>query len=114
MSLIVKEHKDSLETIERRGQIVKVLGKGLMKSPGHPAGNQQYSSQLSFLNYLSKKPYVISIYKVDLKEKLTYLGEYRLLDMKIKESFEGFRYFEYTMSRMNYKTQGDEPSILQS
>jgi hypothetical protein len=114
MSLIIKEHKDSLETIERRGQVVRVLGKGLMKSPGHPAGNQQYSSQLSFLNYLSNKPYSISIYKLDLKQKLTYLGQYRFLDMKIKESFEGFRYFEYTMVRMNYKTQGDEPSTLQS
>jgi len=114
MSLILKEHKDSLETIERGGKIVKILGRGVMKSPGHPAGNQQYHSQRGLLKYLTDPPYAISIYKLDLKDKVTYLGEYRLLDMKIKESFEGFRYFEYTMSRTHYKTQGGVPSTLQS
>jgi hypothetical protein len=99
MCIIIKEHCDSLESVERRGQIVKVVGKGIMKSPGHPAGNQQYTSQKKILNILTTSPFLIPIYKEYLNNTMEYLGEYTLHEFKIKESFEGFRYFEYTMIR---------------
>lgn len=109
MYLLVIDHKDSLEKIERDGKIVKVIGKGIMKSPGHPAGNQQYYNQMSFLSHASIKPYLFPIYNKDSANRIEYLGQYKLLSFKIKLSFEGFRYYEYTMFRSVCSTPGVEP-----
>ena len=109
MYLLVIDHPNSLERIEREGQIVKVLGKGLMKSPGHPAGNQQYYSQILFLQNASIKPYLFPIYNKDTANRIEYLGQYRLQDFKIKMSFEGFRYYEFTMVRSVRSTPGEVP-----
>lgn len=109
MYLLVIDHPGSLESIERDGQIVKVLGKGLTKSPGHPAGNQQYSNQMPFLLHSAKIPYLFPIYNKDSAGRIEYLGQYKLLWYKIKMSFEGFRYFEYTMVRFVRSTPGEEP-----
>lgn len=106
MYLIIEDHKDSIESIERGGQIVKVLGKGIMKSPGHPAGNQ--SNECQFPLFRTEK---FLIYNKDLEKKIEYLGEYIMLDYKIKRSFEGFRYFEFTMMRVIRSTPGVEPSF---
>ena len=109
MYLLVIDHPDSLEKIEREGQIVKVIGKGIMKSPGHPAGNQQYYSQILFLHNASIKPYLFPIYNRDTANRIEYLGQYKLLSFKIKMSFEGFRYYEFTMVRSVRSTPGVEP-----
>ena len=91
MRIIIRDHKDSLESIERGGQIVKVLGKGIMKSPGHPAGNQCYERQIPLLKLQN-----VPIYNKDFNKKIEYLGLYRILTYEIKISFEGFRYFLFT------------------
>ena len=109
MYLLVIDHPNSLEKIERDGKIVKVIGKGIMKSPGHPAGNQQYHSQMPFLLHASVKPYLFSIYNRDSANRIEYLGKYKLLSFKVKMAFEGFRYFEYTMVRSVRSTPGVEP-----
>jgi hypothetical protein len=109
MYLLVIDHPDSLESIERDGHIVKVIGKGLIKSPGHPAGNQQYSRQMPILLHSAKKPYLFSIYNQDSAGRIEYLGKYNLLWYKIKLSFQGFKYFEYTMVRSVRSTPGEEP-----
>jgi hypothetical protein len=109
MYLLVIDHKDSFEKIEREGKIVKVLGKGVMKSPGHPAGNQQYYSQRSLLLHASIKPYLFPVYNKDTDGHIEYLGQYKLLRFKIKMSFEGFRYYEFTMVRSVCSTPGVEP-----
>jgi len=109
MYLLVIDHKDSLEKIERDGKIVKVLGKGIMKSPGHPAGNQQYYSQLTMLKDITKKPYMVPIYNKDLDKHIEYLGKYKLLRWGVKMSWAGFRYFEYTMQRCECSTPGEVP-----
>ena len=109
MYLLVIDHPGSLESIEREGQIVKVLGKGIMKSPGHPAGNQQYCSQIPFLSYASIKPYLFPIYNRDYANRIEYLGKYKLLHFKIRISFEGFRYYEFTMVRSVRSTPGEVP-----
>jgi hypothetical protein len=109
MYLLVIDHPASLEKIEREGQIVKVLGKGRMKSPGHPAGNQQYHTQLPFLLYSTKEPYLFPIYNKDIAGRIEYLGQYKILTYKLKMSFEGFRYYEYTMVRCVRSTPGVEP-----
>lgn len=109
MYLLVIDHPESLESIERDGQIVKVLGKGRMKSPGHPAGNQQSFSQMSILQHSTKEPYLFSIYNRDTALRTEYLGQYKLLWYKIKMSFEGFRYYEYTMVRSVRSKPNEEP-----
>lgn len=109
MYLLVIDHKDSLEKIERDGKIVKVLGKGIMKSPGHPAGNQQNYNQIPFLLHASIKPHLFPIYNKDYANRIEYLGQYKLLSFKIRMSFEGFRYYEYTMMRSVRSTPGVEP-----
>lgn len=111
MYLLVIDHQDSLEKIEREGQIVKVLGKGIMKSPGHPAGNQQYYRQIEFLSAATIKPYLFPIYNKDSIGRIEYLGEYKLLWFRIRMSFEGFRYYEYTMMRSVRSTPGVEPVL---
>ena len=104
MFLLIEDHKDSIESIERDGQIVKVLGRGLMKSPGHPAGNQSNESQL-----LIFRAGRFLIYNRDLEKRVEYLGTYGMLDYKIKLSREGFRYFEFTMMRVIHSMPGVEP-----
>lgn len=108
MYLLVIDHPDSLERIERDGQIVKVIGKGLMKSPGHPAGNQQYHRQTDFIIEATKKPYLFPVFNKDSYGRLEYLGDYKYMDMKIKIAFAGFRYFEFTMVRVNRSKPGEE------
>ena len=109
MYLLVIDHPDSLESIERDGQIVKVIGKGIMKSPGHPAGNQQSFSQMPFLQHSTMEPYLFSIYNRNTALRTEYMGKYKLLWYKIKISFEGFRYYEYTMARSVRSTPCVEP-----
>lgn len=109
MYLLVIDHPDSLEKIEREGQIVKVLGKGIMKSPGHPSGNQQYYKQIDFFRPASIKSHLFPVYNKDTLGRIEYLGQYKLLRFKIKISFEGFRYYEFTMMRSVRSTPGVEP-----
>jgi len=109
MYLLVIDHPNSLETIERDGQIVKIVGKGVMKSPGHPAGNQQYHRQMEFLIDLTKKPYMVPVFNKDTDNRIEYLGKYKLLSWKVKVSWPGFRYFEYTLTRVERSKPGEEP-----
>jgi hypothetical protein len=109
MHLLVIDHPNSLETIERDGQIVKVLGKGLMKSPGHPAGNQQYHNQMEFLQSVTKLPYNVPVFNRDTDNRIEYLGKYKLLSWGVKMSWPGFRYFEYTLMRVERSTPGEVP-----
>ena len=95
MFLLIEDHKESLESIERNGQVVKLIGKGLLKSPGHPAGNQSNERQLPI--FRSGK---FLIYNKDLENKIELLGTYVMLGYKIKLSRAGFRYYEFTMMRI--------------
>jgi len=108
MFLVIQDHRDSIESIERDGQIVKALGNGMLKSPGHPSGNQSNERQIRLLRGLSVKPYLISIFNIDLEKKIEYLGEYSLLNYEIKRSFEGFRYYMFTMRRVIKSKPGVE------
>uniref|UniRef100_A0A6C0ANA6 Uncharacterized protein n=1 Tax=viral metagenome TaxID=1070528 RepID=A0A6C0ANA6_9ZZZZ len=101
MNILIKDHKDSLESIQRDGQIVYIIGPGVLKSPGHPGGNQQFDRQLKIFRVACKEPYLFKIYNKDLEGHTEYLGEYKVLGYKIKLSFAGFRYYEYKMVRIN-------------
>lgn len=112
MNLLMRDHKDSLESIQYGGRFVTLVGKGILKSPGHPAGNQQYYNQLDILRNSSIKPYLFNIFRRSLHNKTTFLGMYTLHDYKIKESFEGFRYFEFKF--LIYKKASTEECIFPS
>jgi len=96
--LKIIEHPKSLERIEQHGHIIYVLGNGLLRSPGHPAGNQLIASQLKFLS-LTQKQRLFPIFKIELSGDVVYMGKYKMLEYKKKLSFEGFSYFEYKMAR---------------
>ena len=100
MRILIQDHKDSLESIERDGKIIYMVGPGVLKSPGHPAGNQQHTRQAKLFRVASTKPYYFKIFNTDYNGYTEYMGEYSILDYKIKISFEGFRYYEYKMVRV--------------
>jgi hypothetical protein len=107
MYLLITSHPNSLEKVERKGQIVKIVGRGVMKSPGHPAGHQINSRQSDIFNNSTIHPYEFTIYKDH-----EYLGKYFLLSHKIKLSFEGFRYYEFTLSRASRSRQYEAFEVL--
>jgi len=108
MDILIKDHKDSLESIEKYGQIVYILGPGYLKSPGNPGGNQQHKRQAIMFRVASIWPYLFKLYNEDLNGHIEYLGEYKILDYKIKTSFAGFRYYEYKMIRVKCSMPGVE------
>jgi hypothetical protein len=108
MDILIRDHKDSLESIQRDGKIIFMVGQGVLKSPGHPAGNQQFDRQMNIFRVASTSPYLFKLFNKDLNGCTEYLGEYRILDFKIKLSFAGFRYYEYKMVRVNCSMPGVE------
>lgn len=97
MYIVIEYHPESLEGFENQGNILKMLGTGRMKTPGHPAGNQQYSSQAPFLRAASVQR-VFPVYsRVDSVD--TYMGKYSIDSFRKKQSFEGFTYFVFTLHR---------------
>jgi len=99
MNLLIRDHKDSLESIQYNGKFVILVGKGMLKSPGHPSGNQQFYNQIAIFKHASVYPYLFDIFHRKIDNTTHYLGKYTLHDYKIKESFEGFRYYEFKMLR---------------
>lgn len=96
----ISDDKNSLESLRPDNHVIKVLGVGLMKSPGHPSGNQINKYQLPFFNTLIKYDQVPVLYKT-LHGIVEFLGFYKHSDTKIKVSKEGFRYYEHTLHRYN-------------
>jgi len=56
-------------------------------------------------------PYVFPIFNRDSEKKIEYLGDYKILKYSIKQSFEGFRYYEFTMMRVIRSMPGVEPAF---
>jgi hypothetical protein len=96
MYVVIEHHPESLECVQNNGNTIKMLGTGRMKTPGHPAGNQQYSSQAPFLRAASKGLFPV-YWRVD--SLVTYMGEYTVDSFQKKQSFEGFTYFVFTLFR---------------
>jgi hypothetical protein len=96
----ITDDLNSLETMRYDKHVIKVLGTGLMKSPGHPSGNQLNNNQLPFFDTLTKHNHVPVLHK-QWDGVVEFLGYYRHLDTKIRVSNEGFRYYEYTLQRYN-------------
>ena len=95
--ILVEYHPDSLEGFCNGGNTLRVIGAGRMRSPGHPAGNQQYHSQVAFLRLASVQR-IFPAYYCCGPVKI-HMGDYALHSFKKKESFEGFTYFLFTLHR---------------
>ena len=113
MNIVIKEHRDSLERIEFNGKFVYVVGKGLMKSPGHPAGNQLFHRQNEYLRVGSTPPYLFSVFYQDIQGDVKHLGEYIIHTIYKRNSFEGFSYYEFKLIR-KFKARLELPNIEQS
>jgi hypothetical protein len=110
MNIVIKQHRDSLERIEFNGQFVYVVGKGLMKSPGHPAGNQLFHRQNEYLRVGSTPPYLFSVFYQDIQGDVKHLGEYTIHTICKRNSFEGFSYYEFKLIR-RFKARLELPNL---
>jgi hypothetical protein len=110
MNIVIKEHRDSLERIEFNGQFVYVVGKGRMKSPGHPAGNQLFHRQNEYLRVGSTPPYLFSVFYQDIQGDVKHLGEYTIHSISKRNSFEGFSYYEFKLIR-RFKARLELPNL---
>ena len=104
-TITIEYHPDSLERFSQNGRILHKIGVGRMKSPGHPAGNQQSYSQAAFFSSVARQIRFPVFYKKK-NNSLTYMGEYILMKYSKKESFEGFTYFSYTLHRAQKDFKG--------
>jgi hypothetical protein len=95
--ILIHYHPNSLEGFYNGGNSLRMIGAGRLCSPGHPAGNQQYHSQLPFLRQASKQ-WLFPAYYCCGPVKI-HMGDYTVHSFKKKESFEGFTYFLFTLHR---------------
>ena len=102
--ILVEYHPDSLEGFYNGGNTLRVIGAGRMRSPGHPAGNQQYHSQLAFLRLASTQRLFPAYYSCGPVK--IHMGDYLVHSFKKKQSFEGFTYFVFTLLRKKLPSAG--------
>lgn len=96
----ITDHKESLESLRPDNHVIKIVGSGIMKSPGHPAGNQFSQRQVPLIRSLSIYNQVPVLHK-RYDGYVEFLGYYRFLATKIKLSESGFKYYEFTLQCYN-------------
>ena len=89
----------SYEYFSQNNRVLHCIGQGPRRSPGHPSGNQRESRQC-FLHGPSSLQAIYPVFRI-FANCIEYVGNYRLLSWKKKISFEGFIYFEFTLSRVS-------------
>jgi hypothetical protein len=107
--IYVREHPDSIESRRPDGQVIKVIGRGILKSPGHPGGNQSIESQRNLMRAIIKQIY-LPIFIIEIDNTIVYMGNYYLARYAKKLSFAGFAYYEFTMHRCRRSPPWREPS----
>ena len=100
--ITITDHPESFETIKQGGYIINVLGKGIMKTPGHPLGNQCMRRQDSFFYTMSVKFNLFPVFH-SLNGTIRFMGTYSCLDYNKKLAPAGFSYFEFKLYRKNQK-----------
>jgi len=96
----ITDHPDSLESLKHNKFIINIVGKGIMKSPGHPSGNQDWNNQIAYNNTIINYGQFPVLHRF-LDGTVEYLGMYRHLETNIKLTRAGFRYFEYKLQLYN-------------
>ena len=108
-ALYLKEHPDSIERMRPDGQVIKVIGKGILRSPGLPGGNQCIESQRDLIRAFVKQVY-LPLFMSDSDQSITYMGNYYLARCEKKLTFAGFAYFEFTIHRCRRSPPWRNPS----
>jgi hypothetical protein len=93
-------HSKSLESVNHNKNLIKILGKGKIKYPGYPSGNQNAINQTIIMKTLINNSQIPVLYK-HIDGHVEYIGLYRHLYTNIKISDNGFRYYEFTLQRYN-------------
>ena len=96
----ITDHKDSLESFRPDKHVLKIVGAGIMKSPGHPSGNQFSHRQSPLFKTFTTYNQVPVLHK-RLDGIVEFLGHYRYISMKIKLTDSGFKYYEFTLQLYN-------------
>jgi hypothetical protein len=96
----ITDDKDSLESLRPDNHVVKIVGAGIMKSPGHPSGNQLRHRQVPLFKTFTTYNQVPVLHKC-YDGVVEFLGYYRFLSYNIKLSDSGFRYYEFTLQLYN-------------
>ena len=95
----ISPDKESLDHVRPDYQVVYKVGIGLMKSPGHPAGNQMYHRQAPIVDSF-RKYHTLPVVRVYHDGVTEYLGMYKYNELRIGMSFEGFKYYQFTLHRV--------------
>ena len=101
----IVDHPGSYESIRIRGNIIKAVGIGRMKSPGHPGSNQSHANQRPIFNQC-KKNFSIPVFNTLRNGKVRFMGRYIMQSFKNVRSLEGFSYYEFTLLRFSYRYDG--------
>lgn len=96
----ITDDKDSLEYLRPDNHVIKIVGAGIMKSPGHPSGNQFSHRQTPLFRTFCIYNQVPVLHK-RLDGIVEFLGHYRFLGTKIKLTDSGFKYYEFTLQLYN-------------
>ena len=90
---------DSLDHVRDDLRFVYKVGLGIMKSPGHPSGNQFYQRQLPIIESMQKyrKLPVLLVWPDGITE---YFGMYKYYDLKLKIAPSGFKYYEFKLVKV--------------
>ena len=94
----ISTDSDSLDRVRSDLRVVYKVGLGGMKTPGHPSGNQMYYRQAPILDSLKKYASLPVIIKYS-DGCIQYLGMFKYKCLRIKTSFEGFKYYEFELHR---------------
>jgi len=90
---------DSLDRVRSDLRVVYKVGLGGMKTPGHPSGNQMYYRQAPILDSLKKYASLPVLVRYS-DGFIQYLGMFKYKCLRIKTSFEGFKYYEFELHRV--------------
>ena len=96
----ITDDKNSLESLRPDNHVIKIVGAGIMKSPGHPSGNQFSHRQAPLFKTFTTYNQVPVLHK-RLDGVVEFLGYYRFLSTKIKLTDSGFKYYEFTLQLYN-------------
>jgi len=98
-SLKITDDPESYNTISANKAIIQYVGFGAMRSPGHPASNQQYNRQTPFLDSWRAGNKICVLHQTHA-DTVCLLGYYKVRDLRKYMGNEGFAYFRAELIRI--------------
>jgi len=94
----ITDDYESYHWISSNRAIIRYVGFGPLKSPGHPAANQQYDRQKPFVESWDKRTPVCVLFK-DRAGNVMCMGTYYVRNMRKCLGNEGLTYFTFELIR---------------